>query len=76
MIGFSLKATSHLTISMLGQRETGKIQRNNYHHGNCEPSLTDKTLSVSLIFTHGTHRNGCLYTVEEYEIIQQNYQII
>ena len=53
----SLKATFHLTISMRGQRATGKIQRNNYHHRSCGPSLTDKTWSVSLIFTHGTHRN-------------------
>ena len=41
---------------MRGQRATGKIQRNNYHHGSCGPSLTDKTSSVSLIFAHGTHR--------------------
>ena len=33
---FSLKATFHLTISMRGQRATGKIQRNNYHHGSCD----------------------------------------
>ena len=25
------------------QRETGKLQRNNYHHGSCGPSLTGKT---------------------------------
>ena len=53
----SLKATFHLTISMRDQRATGKIQRNNYHHGSCGPSLTGKTSSVSLIFTHGTHRD-------------------
>ena len=52
-----LKATFHLTISMRGQRATGKIQRNNYHHGSCGPSLTGKTMSVFLIFTQGTHRN-------------------
>ena len=51
------KATFHFTISRRGQRATGKIQRNNYHHGSCEPSLTGKTSSVTLIFTHGTHRN-------------------
>ena len=34
-----LRATSHLTISMRGQRTTGKIQRNNYHYGNCGLSL-------------------------------------
>ena len=34
----TLKATFHLTISMRGQRATGKIQRNNYHHGSCGPS--------------------------------------
>ena len=50
-------ATFHLTISMHGQRATGKIQRNNYHHGSCGLSLTGKTMSVFLIFTQGTHRN-------------------
>ena len=53
----SLKATFHLTISVREKRAMGKIQRNNYHHGSCRPSLTGKTSSVSLIFTHGTHRN-------------------
>ena len=52
-----LKATFHLTIFMRGQRATGKIQRNNYHHVSCGLSLTGKTSSVSLIFTQGTHRN-------------------
>ena len=52
-----IRATSHLTIYMSGQRETGKVERNNYHHGNCGQSLTGKTLSVSLIFTYKTHRN-------------------
>ena len=52
-----LKATFHLTVSMRGYRATGKIQRNNYHHGNCGSSLTGKTSSVFLIFTHGTRRN-------------------
>ena len=33
-----LKSTSHLAISMHGQRATGKIQRNNYHHGSCRPA--------------------------------------
>ena len=43
----ALKATFHLTISMRGQRAgTGKIQTNNYHRGNCGPSLTGKTMSV------------------------------
>ena len=41
------KATFHLTISMRGQRSTGKIQRNNCHHGICGSSLTGKTSSVS-----------------------------
>ena len=54
---FAIKATSHLTISIRGQRATCKNQRDNYHHGNCGPSLTGKTSSVYLIFTHGTHRN-------------------
>ena len=52
-----VKATFHLTISMRDQHAMGKIQRNNYRHGSCGPSLTGKTSSVSLIFTHGTHRN-------------------
>ena len=52
-----VKATFHLTISLRDQRATGKIQRNNYRHGSCGPSLKGKTSSVSLIFTHGTHRN-------------------
>ena len=56
-IGFFIRATFYLTISMSGQRATGKIQRNNYHHGSCGPSLKGKTSSVSLIFTHRTHRN-------------------
>ena len=50
-----LRATFHLTIFMRGQREMGKIQRNNYRHGNCRPSLTGKTSSVSFILTYRTH---------------------
>ena len=48
-----LKATFHLTIFVRGhdQCATGKIQRNNYHHGSCGSSLTGKTMSVFLIFT-------------------------
>ena len=57
VVEVTLKATFHLTISMRGQRATGKIQRNNYLHGSCGPSLTGKTMSVLLIFTQGTHRN-------------------
>ena len=49
-IGF--KGASHFIISTREQRETGKIQRNNYHDGNSGPSLTGKTSSVSLIFKH------------------------
>ena len=45
----AFKATFHLTISMRGQNATSKIQRNNYHHGSCGPSLTGKTMSVFLI---------------------------
>ena len=52
-----IKATFHLMISVRGQHATGKIQRDNYHHGSCGPSLTSKTMSVFLIFTQGTHRN-------------------
>ena len=51
------KANFHLTISMRGQRATGKIQGNNYHHESCGPFLRGKTMSVFLIFTQGTHRN-------------------
>ena len=54
---WTFKATFHLTISVREKHAMGKIQRNNYHHGSCRPSLTGKTSSVSLIFTHGTHRN-------------------
>ena len=57
-IVLSVKATFHLTISVRGQRATGKIQRNNYHHGSCGPSLTGKTMSMFLIFTQRTHRNA------------------
>ena len=58
MVASFLQATFHLTISLRGQRATGKIQRNNYHHGSCGPSLTGKTMSVFLTFTQGTHRNA------------------
>ena len=51
-----IRVTSHLTIFMHGLLAKSKIQRNNYHHGNGGPSLTGKTPSVSLIFTHGTRR--------------------
>ena len=56
-MGSSLKATSHLTISIRGQHAMDNIQMNNYHHGSCRPSLMGKTMSVFLIFTQGTHRN-------------------
>ena len=39
------------------QRATSEIERNNYHKGSCDPSLTGKTMSVFLIFTQGTHQN-------------------
>ena len=55
--GCHLKATFHLMLSICSQRATGKIQRNNYHHGSCGPFLTSKTMSVFLIFMQGTHRN-------------------
>ena len=42
---------------MRGHRAMGKIQRNNYHHWSCGPSLTGETMSVFLIFAQGTHRN-------------------
>ena len=34
-------------IFMRGQRVTGKILRNNYHHGSCGPSLTGETSSAN-----------------------------
>ena len=46
-----------LNDSIREQHTTGKIQRNNYYHGNCGSSLTGKTSSVCLIFTDQTHRN-------------------
>ena len=52
-----VRATFHLTIFMREQRATSKIQRNNYRHGSCGLSLTGKTPSVPLIFTHGAHQN-------------------
>ena len=47
----TIKDTFHLTISMRGQRAKSKIQKNNYHHGSCEPSLTGKMMSLFMIFT-------------------------
>ena len=35
---------------MRGQRATDKIQRNNYYHGSCGPSLTGKTMSAVFDF--------------------------
>ena len=52
-----LRLLFYLTISMRGQRATGKIQRNDYHHGSCGPFLKRKTMSVFLIFMHGTRLN-------------------
>ena len=52
-----VRASFHLTISMRGQRATGKIQRDSYYHGSCGLSLTGKTSSVFLIFAHRTHQN-------------------
>ena len=52
-----LNATFHLTISMCGKCAMGKIQRNNYRHGSCGPSLTGKTISVFLIIMQGMHQN-------------------
>ena len=53
----AVDTTFHLMISMPAQRATVKIQRNNYHHGSCGPSLKGKTSSVSLISTHGMDQN-------------------
>ena len=50
---------------MRGQRATDKIQRNNYHHGSCGPSLTGETTSVFLIFTQGTEGSECQKSLSE-----------
>ena len=47
-----------LTISMCGQRATGKIQTNNYHHGSCGSSLMGKTMFVFLILISCKGRIG------------------
>ena len=41
-----IKATFHLRTSIREQCAMGKIQRNNYHHGNCQPSLAGKMMSL------------------------------
>ena len=46
----------HLAIFMRGQRATGKIPKELLPSRELRSSLTGKTASVSLIFTHGTHR--------------------
>ena len=56
-LGDQLQQLRLITISMRGQRATGKIQTNNYHHGSCGPFLTRKIMLVFLIFMHVTHRN-------------------
>ena len=38
---------------MRGQRATGKLARNNYHHGSCGPSLLGKTSSEMIRCTFG-----------------------
>ena len=53
MLGEQLQQLRLLTISMLWQRATGKIQRNNYHQGSCGSFLTRKIMSVFFIFMHG-----------------------
>ena len=39
---------------MRGERATGRIQRNNYYHRSCEPSLTGKTTPVLKATSHST----------------------
>ena len=58
------KATFHLTISMRGQRVTGKIQRNNYHHGSCGPSLTG-TGDVGVLDLHARDASECQKSLNE-----------
>ena len=53
----SLKGYFSLNDFYAWQLATGKIHRNNYHHGSRGPSLTGKTMSLFLIFRQGTHRN-------------------
>ena len=52
-----VKATFHLLISMHGQCATGKYKGIISITGVAGSSLTGKTSSVSLIFTHRTRRN-------------------
>ena len=54
-----LKATFHLMISMCRQCATGKIQKKDYHHGSCGPSLMGKTMSVFLIDLHTRDASVC-----------------
>ena len=44
-----LKTTFHFKISIHGQHAMGEIQRNNYSHENCEPSLQGKVSSRLLL---------------------------
>ena len=49
---------------MRGQRATGKIQRNNYDHGNCGPSLTGEN-DVGVYDLHARDAYECQKSLSE-----------
>ena len=49
---------------MRGQRATGKIQRNNYQQGSCEPSLTGKNV-VGAFDLHAREASECQKSLSE-----------
>ena len=48
---WSIKANSHLMISMRGQCATAKMQRDNYHQGSCGPSLTGPKGNIIILLS-------------------------
>ena len=60
----SPKATSLSTISMRWQRATGKIQKNNYLHGNCGLSLMGKNV-VGVFNFHALDASECQKSLSE-----------
>ena len=60
-----LMATSHLTISMRGQRKTAKIQRKNCHQRNCGMSLTGETYVVRVFDLHTQDASKCQKLLSE-----------
>ena len=49
---------------MRWHRATGKIQRNNYHHGSCGPSLTGKNV-VGVIDLDAREGSECQKSLSE-----------